>query len=103
MENEPISHYGLWNSMGNTDIPLLGIYFFSLWQAYSNNGLTIALYVLHLASQSHPNILRRKTFNILVAFEATFWQWADHLSLPLIWIPKYFTRLVQLTGWPSIK
>ena len=66
---------------------------FSVWglhtaQAYSILGLTMLWYGTSLARIEQPNIVLRNTFRSLVALEAIFLQWSDHVNLELTYIPK---------------
>jgi len=56
---------------------------------------TIVFLVLNSTSEMHPSIVHSKTFKTLVAFVVTTWQWVENCNLLLIWIPRYFTRLVH--------
>ena len=45
-------------------------------------------YATSLARIEQPNIVLRNTFRSLVALEASFLQWSDHVNLELTYIPK---------------
>ena len=67
----------------------LAVWGFHTTQAYSMHGLTVLLYATCFASAEHPNIVLRKIFKILEAFEAVNLQWSDHVNFELIYTPTY--------------
>ena len=54
---------------------------FHTTQAHSMHSLTILLYATSLANVEHPNMVLRKIFKILEAFEAVNLQWSDHVNV----------------------
>ena len=57
-----------WTTSSN--VQSFAVWGFHTTQAYSMHGLTMLLYATSFASAEHPNIVLRKTFKILEAFEA---------------------------------